>query len=167
MRILTHDKNRLNQRLWAFIVSWSPSFVLGLPPRGGFWIKSKWPWNMIELMPCRDPCRLYIHLAFTYSVGPSSIVWSELGPALPCPPMRVLEVKMVTGSQSRVWSGPKATHHIGSLKWPCVHGPLGFEHNKPLDCLHLAMAFASGKVYDLVWILSGSKPMSGENRYLV
>ena len=28
----------------------------------------------------------------TYSVGPSSVVWSELGPAPPFPPMRVLEV---------------------------------------------------------------------------
>ena len=38
------------------------------------------------------PCRLYIHLALTYSVGPSSEVWSELGPVPPFPPMRVLEV---------------------------------------------------------------------------
>ena len=42
-------------------------------------------------MPCRNPCRLYIYLAFTYSVGHSSGVWSELGPAPPFPPMRVLE----------------------------------------------------------------------------
>ena len=34
-----------------------------------------------------------LHLALTYSVGPSSIVWSELGPAPPFPPMRVLEVQ--------------------------------------------------------------------------
>ena len=40
-----------------------------------------------------NPCRLYIHLAFTYSVGPSSIVQSELGPAPPFPPIRVLEVQ--------------------------------------------------------------------------
>jgi hypothetical protein len=33
------------------------------------------------------------HLAFTYSVGSSIVVWSnELGPAPPFPPMRVLEV---------------------------------------------------------------------------
>ena len=32
-------------------------------------------------MPCGNPCRLYIHLAITYSIGPSSVVWSELGPA--------------------------------------------------------------------------------------
>ena len=44
-------------------------------------------------MPCRHPCRLYIHLAFTYSVGPSSVVWSKLGLAPPFPPMRVLEVQ--------------------------------------------------------------------------
>ena len=30
-------------------------------------------------MPRRNPCRLYIHVAFTYSIGPSNIVWSELG----------------------------------------------------------------------------------------
>ena len=36
---------------------------------------------MIHLMACRNPCRIYIHLAFTYSVGPSSVVWSEFGPA--------------------------------------------------------------------------------------
>jgi hypothetical protein len=49
---------------------------------------------MIHSMPCRNPCRLYIHLAFTYSVNPSSLVWSsELRPAPPFPPMRVLEMK--------------------------------------------------------------------------
>ena len=44
-------------------------------------------------MPCRNPCRPYIHLEFTYSVGPSSTVGSELGPAPPFPQMRVLKVK--------------------------------------------------------------------------
>ena len=34
-----------------------------------------------------------IHLAFTHSIGPSSIVWSELGLSPPFPPMRVLEVQ--------------------------------------------------------------------------
>ena len=64
------------------------------PPRDDLKKQSKWPWNMIHLMPCRNPCRLYIHLAFTYSVGPSSVVWSsELGPAPPFPPMRVLEMQ--------------------------------------------------------------------------
>ena len=44
-------------------------------------------------MPCRKPCRLYIRLAFTYSVGPLSVVRSELEPAPAFPPMRVLEVQ--------------------------------------------------------------------------
>ena len=35
----------------------------------------------------------FIHLAFTYSFGPSTIVWRELGPAPPFPPMRVLKVE--------------------------------------------------------------------------
>jgi hypothetical protein len=34
-----------------------------------FSLISKWPWNMIHPMPCKNPCRLSIHLAFTYSVG--------------------------------------------------------------------------------------------------
>ena len=42
---------------------------------------------------CRHLCRVYIHLSFTYSAGPSSVVWTELGLAPPFPPMRVLEVK--------------------------------------------------------------------------
>src|ERR1700738_1276569 len=47
---------------------------------------------MIHMLPCRNPCRLYIHLAFTYSIGPSSIlsVKGELVPPPPFPPMRVL-----------------------------------------------------------------------------
>jgi hypothetical protein len=43
-------------------------------------------------MPCRNLCRFYIHLAFTCSVGPSSMMWSKLRPSLPFPPIRVLEV---------------------------------------------------------------------------
>ena len=92
MRVLTHDKIESKQRLWAFGMSWSPNFMLGLPPRGGFWNRSKWPWNMIHSMPCKNSCGLNIHLAFTYSVGPSSVVWSKVGPVSPFPPMRVLEV---------------------------------------------------------------------------
>ena len=54
------------KRLCTFGMSRSPGFVLGPPPRGGFWKQSKWPWNMIHSMPPRHPCRLYIHLAITY-----------------------------------------------------------------------------------------------------
>ena len=56
MRVLTHDKNVINQRPWAFRVSWSPNgFVLGLPPRGGFWKQSKWPWNMASILHSHTP----------------------------------------------------------------------------------------------------------------
>ena len=47
---------------------------------------------MIHLMPCKIPYKPSIHLAFTHSVGPSSVVGSELGLAPPLTPMRVLEV---------------------------------------------------------------------------
>ena len=50
--------------------------------------------NMIHLMPCRNPCRLYIHPAFTYSVGPSSVVRSELDTA---PPFHCRERLKCTG----------------------------------------------------------------------
>ena len=86
--------------------------------RSGFWKQSKWPWNTIHLIPCKNPCTLYIHLAFTYSIGPSSVVWSsELGPSPPSPPMRVLELywswalslmcEVVLRSWIRVVSGSK------------------------------------------------------------
>jgi hypothetical protein len=46
-------------------------------------------------MPYRNPCRFCIHLAYTYSVGPLSVVWSELGPALPFPPMMVRALSLL------------------------------------------------------------------------
>ena len=93
MQVLTHDKKeRIKVRLWAFGVPWSPGFALGLPPRGGFESSSSDHGTWSISMPCRNPCRLDIHLAFTYSIGPSCVVWSELGPAPPFPPMRVFKM---------------------------------------------------------------------------
>ena len=93
----SHMINIINQQLQAFEVRWYYGFVLGLPPRGGFWKQSKWPWNTIRWMPCKN---VRTHVDFTsilhshiYYVGPSSVVWSnELGPDLAFPPMRALEV---------------------------------------------------------------------------
>ena len=51
-------------------------------------------------MPCRNPHRLYIHLAFTYSLHWSlkRSVKLELGPPTPpSPPTRVLEVQFSHG----------------------------------------------------------------------
>jgi hypothetical protein len=107
MWVLTHDKNRINQRLWAFKVSWLHGFVLGLPPRGGFWEQTKWPWDMIDSMPCRNPCRLCIHLSFTYILRWSlkrSVKWTWTGSTLSTNES-AWSVR-VTGSQSRVWSRP-------------------------------------------------------------
>ena len=74
-------------------------------------------------MPCRSSCRLYIHLTLTYYVGPSNVVWNELGPA---PPFLVTNESawsvMVTGAQSRVWSGPNFVTAI--LPLPSVN-PIG------------------------------------------
>ena len=72
---------------------WSRGFVLGLTSRDVFSKTIQQPWNMIYLVQRRNPCRLYIHLAFTCSVGPSSVVWSKLGRAPLFPPMRVLQVQ--------------------------------------------------------------------------
>ena len=81
-RVLTLDKNIINQQLWAFEVPWSPTgFMLGLPPRGDFWKQSKWPWNIIRSMPRTNPCRLYIHLALlrkrTWTTGSSAFSTNE------------------------------------------------------------------------------------------
>jgi hypothetical protein len=62
---------------------------------------------MIHWMPCRNPCRLYIHLAFTYSVGPSSVVRSELGLA---PPFHQWECLKFNGHGLSV----------SCVKWPWV-----------------------------------------------
>ena len=37
-------------------------------------------WSL--LMSCKNPCTPYIYIAVTYSVGPSSEMWSKLRPAL-------------------------------------------------------------------------------------
>jgi hypothetical protein len=82
----------------------------------------------IHSLSCRNPCRLYIHLAFTCSIGPSSIVWSELGPAPPFSTNESAWSVMVTGTQSCVWIGPcssKAGLRIKHINFRNSKGPLG------------------------------------------
>jgi hypothetical protein len=93
MRVLTHDRIEwtkgceCSECYGLVVLCWV--YLLKL----SFKKSPSDPWNMIHWMPCRNPCGLYLHLAFTYSVvGPLSVVWSELGPDLPFPLMRVLEV---------------------------------------------------------------------------
>ena len=86
----SHMINKTSQQLWAFGMPWSPSFVLCLPPRGGFWVTMKHdPWN-----PCRlasnGPSILHSHTPLV------PLVWSsELGPAPDphFPLTRMLEVQ--------------------------------------------------------------------------
>ena len=98
----THAKGIESTYFTIFCIS-----TLGLPPRGSFWKWSKWPWKMIHLMPCKNPRRLYIQLAFTYFVGPSSIMWSKLGLAPHFSTNESAWSTMVMGPQSRMWSDPK------------------------------------------------------------
>ena len=113
---------------------WLHGFVLGLPPSGGFWQESKWPWNMIHLIPCRNPCKLYIHLAFTYSDGPPSVVWSELiGSAFST--NESAWIAMVTGPQSHVWSGPEKAMRAISHNYFMGHHCCKFVLKKPVDVM--------------------------------
>jgi hypothetical protein len=47
---------------------------------------------MIHSMPCRNPCRLYIHLCIHILRWSLNRSVKELGPAQPFPPMRLLEL---------------------------------------------------------------------------
>ena len=107
-----------------FKVPRSSSFMSGLPPISDF-LKNNPSDHEIWSIWChiRKPRRLYIHLAFTYSVGPSSVVWSELRPAPPFQPMRVLEVP---------WSRALSLTCEPALSMPQTHEPLPF----PLLELH-------------------------------
>ena len=86
------------------------------------------PWH-VE----RNPCRPYIHLTFTYSDGPSSVVWSsELGPAPPFPPMGVLEVYWSRALSLVCEVAPRAhlLRYLNSL-FPC--DCICWPHSKPHD----------------------------------
>ena len=93
MRVLTHGKIEEINVCERSECHGLLGFVWGLCPRGGFWKSSRWLWNMIRSMPWRNPHGLHIHLASTYSVGPSRVVWSELGLAPLFLPMKVLAMQ--------------------------------------------------------------------------
>jgi hypothetical protein len=48
------------------------------------------PWNLIHSLPCKTPCRLFIHEVFFGPLGLHLRVWSELGCSTPFRPMRAL-----------------------------------------------------------------------------
>ena len=95
--------NIINQWLWVFTVAWSPC-------RPTF---KRWVLKIIQVtmkqtysMPCRNPCRLYIHLVFTYSRWSlkRSVKQTWTGSAFST--NESAWSGMVTGSQFRVWSDP-------------------------------------------------------------
>ena len=79
----------INQWLWAFTMPWSLGSCHIRPTSKRWFLKII---QTIHSMPCRNPRGLYIHIAFTYFVGPLNVVWSELGPTPASPPMGVREV---------------------------------------------------------------------------
>ena len=98
----------MNERLWAFRVPWSPDFVLGRPPRGGVF-------EIIQVITKHDPFDAMqgsmwtLHLScihiFRWSLK-RSVKRTWTGSA--CSTNESAWSVMVTGSQSRVWNGPKA-----------------------------------------------------------
>jgi hypothetical protein len=84
----------LNRSVWSTHSAMVSRFCVRPTSKKWFFLRkmNKWPWNMIHSIPCKNPCRRHIHLAFTYSVSPWSVVRTELGPAPPFPEMRVLEM---------------------------------------------------------------------------
>ena len=72
-----------------------PEFSSG-PPLGD--ANSGRPCTLIHNMPCRTPCRLFIHELFFGPLGLHLLVWSELGRSLPFRPMRALTLPWLGAS---------------------------------------------------------------------
>ena len=66
------------------------------------------PWNMIHSMPCRNPCPIYIHLAFTYSIGPSTEVWN----------VKWTWTRSASSTNESAWSGNGRGLSVSCVKWP-------------------------------------------------
>jgi hypothetical protein len=62
----------ITQGLWDFEVSWSPGFVLDPPRWSGLDKKSSRLWNIIHCMPCRTPCRCFMHSNFLGPLRPQA-----------------------------------------------------------------------------------------------
>ena len=102
----SHIIKRINQRLWVFGVSWSPGFVLGLPPRDVF---SK----IIQVTMKHDPFRWHvgIHVDFT------SILHSHT----PLVPRALCEANLDRLRLIHQWECLKCNGHglsVSCVKWP-------------------------------------------------
>ena len=65
-------------------------FALHPPLGGGPNANPSKPCTFIHNLPCRTPCRLFIHELFFGPLGLHLLVWSELGWSPPFRPMRAL-----------------------------------------------------------------------------
>ena len=67
-----------------------PEFALGPPFGSGSDANSGRPCTLFHNLPCRTPCRLFIHELFFEPLGLHLLVRSELGRSPPFRPMRAL-----------------------------------------------------------------------------
>ena len=70
-----------------------PKFASGPPLWGRPNENSKRPWNLVRSLPCKTPCRLFIHEVFFGPLGLHLRVWSELGRSPTFWPMRALRLQ--------------------------------------------------------------------------
>ena len=68
-------------------------FALGPPLGGRPDVNSGRAWNLIHSLPCRTPCRFFIHEVFFGPLGLHLRMWSELGWSPPFRPMRALRLQ--------------------------------------------------------------------------
>jgi len=70
-----------------------PEFVSSSPLEGGFDANFSVPYTLIHNLPCRTPCRFFIHKLFFRLLGFHLLVWSELGRSPSFLPIRVLTLQ--------------------------------------------------------------------------
>ena len=88
-----------------------PEFALGLPLEDGSDINFSMSCTVIHYMPCRTPCRLFIHELFSEPLDLHLLVWSELGRSPPLRPIRALTLQ---------WSWPVGHQSCGMWRWSWV-----------------------------------------------
>ena len=122
----TDSKSSLTQIRRRSAMAWSPGFVLGLSPSGGFF-------RTVQVTMKHDPirCHVGIHVDFTsilHSHTPlvpkSSLKWTWTGSAFSI--NESASSVMVTWSHSHVWSGPYIEPKLANKLWAC--GMYSFKH---------------------------------------
>ena len=111
-----------------------PEFSSGPPLGGGFEAKSGRPCTLVHNLPCRTPCRLFIHGLFFGPLGLHLLVWSELGRSPPFWPMRALTLPWSRAFSLVCEVAQSLSHDKTCHANP--QGPFHFcMHNHELRCL--------------------------------